>query len=198
MFPLIIIGWLAIGAVSVAVMHRRGHDTFAWAVPFLFLGPLAVPVALSTDRHRPVEPARPLPPGGLDVLAFCDGSEDAAAGLATALTVVGDRATSITLAAVVDFEAATTVRGRETQRAAQDRLDDVARQLESRTSSAVATVVLFGEPKQALQHYASTNGFELIVTGSHTLGRSWLGGTSLTHVAGTERSVPVLVGPERR
>lgn len=198
MLPLIIIGWLAIGAVSVAVMHRRGHDAFAWAVPFLFLGPLAVPVALSSDRHRPVEPARPLPPGDLDVLAFCDGSEDAAAGLDTALKVVGDRATSITLAAVVDFEAATTVRGRETQRGAQNRLDDVARQLGSRTSSAVATVVLFGEPKQALQHYASTNGFELIVTGSHILGRSWLGRTSVTSVSGTELSVPVLVGPERQ
>jgi nucleotide-binding universal stress UspA family protein len=197
MFLMILVAWLAIGAISVAVMHRRGHDTFAWAVPFLFLGPLALPVAISSDRHRPVEPARPLPLGGLDVLAFCDGSEDAAAALDAALTVLGDRATSLTLAAVVDFEAATTVRGRETQREAQDRLDDAARQLEARTTSPVATVVLFGEPKHALQHYASTNGYELIVTGSHTFGRSWLGSAAVTRVAGTDHSVPVLIGPER-
>ena len=107
-------------------MRRRGHDPFAWAVPFLFLGPLALPVAISSDRHRPVEPLRPLPPSGLDVLAFCDGSEDAAAALDTTLTVLGDRATSLTLAAVVDFEAATTVRGRETQREANDRLEVAA------------------------------------------------------------------------
>ena len=197
MFWMIVVAWVAIGAISVAVMHRRGHDTFAWAVPFLFLGPLALPVALSSDRHRPIEPVRPLPPGGLDVLAFCDGSEDAAAALDAALTVLGDRATSLTLAAVVDFEAATTVRGRETQREAQDRLDDAARQLEARTTSPVATVVLFGEPKHALQHYASTNGYELIVTGSHTFGRAWIGSASPTRVAGTDHSVPVLIGPDR-
>jgi nucleotide-binding universal stress UspA family protein len=194
---IIIAGWLALGAVSVAVMHRRGHDAFAWAVPFLFLGPLALPAAMSSDRHRPVEPDRPLPPGALDVLAFCDGSDDAAAALDVALAVVGDRATSLTLAAVVDFEAATTVRGRETQREAQERLGAAARELEARTTSPIATVVLFGEPKHALQHYASTNGYELIVTGSHTFGRPWLGAPPPTRVAGTGRSVPVLIGPER-
>lgn len=197
MFWLIVVAWLAVGAISVAVMHRRGHDTYAWAVPFLFLGPLALPVALSSDRHRPVEPARPLPPGGLDVLAFCDGSEDATVALDAALIVLGDRATSLTLAAVVDFEAATTVRGRETQREAQDRLDAAARQLEARTTSPVATVVLFGEPKHALQHYASANGYELIVAGSHTFGRAWLGAAAVTRVAGTDHSVPVLIGPDR-
>ena len=194
---MIIAAWLAIGAVSVAVMRRRGHDTFAWVIPFLFLGPIALPIAISSDRHRPVEPLRPLPPGGLDVLAFCDGSEDAAAALDTALTVLGDRATSLTHAAVVDFEAATTVRGRETQREAKDRLEVAASQLEDRTTPPVAMVVLFGEPKHALQHYASTNGYELIVTGSHTFGRSWFGTPAVSRVAGTDRSVPVLIVPGR-
>jgi nucleotide-binding universal stress UspA family protein len=197
MLPMIIAAWLVLGAVSVAMMHRRGHDTFAWAFPFLFLGPLALPVAISSDRHRPVEPLRPLPRGGLDVLAFCDGSEDAAAALDTALTVLGDRATSLTLAAVVDFEAATTVRGRETQREAKDRLEVTVRQLEDRVVAPLATVLLFGEPTRALQHYATTNGYELIVTGSHTLKRSWLGTPGVSRVAGTDRSVPVLIGPGR-
>ena len=197
MLPMIIAAWLAFGAVSVAVMRRRGHDTFAWAIPFLVLGPIALPVAISSDRHRPVEPLRPLPPGGLDVLAHCDGSDDAAAALDTALTVLGDRATSLTLAAVVDFEAATTVRGRETQRQAKDRLEVAASQLDDRTTSPVAMVVLFGEPKHALQHYASTNGYELIVTGSHTFERTWFGTPAVSRIAGTDRSVPVLIGPGR-
>jgi nucleotide-binding universal stress UspA family protein len=195
--PLIAAAWLAIGAASVVVMHRRGHDVVAWAIPFLFLGPLAVPVAISADRHRPVEPERPLPPGGLDVLAFCDGSDDSAAALDTALNVLGDRATSLTLAAVVDIEAATTVRGRETQRHAQERLDAAARKLQTRTTSPVATVVLFGDPRHALQHYAATNGYELIVAGSHTLGRSRLGASPIPHPNGADHSVPVLIGPDR-
>ena len=131
------------------------------------------------------------------MLAFCDGSEAATAALDAALTFLGDRATSLTLAAVVDFEAATTVRGRETQRETQDQLDAAARKLEARTTSPVATVVLFGEPKHALQHYASTNGYELIVTGSHTFGRAWLGSAGVTRVPGTDHSVSVLIGPER-
>ena len=63
MLPALVVAWLAVGALSVAVMRRRGHDAFAWAIPFLFLGPFALPVAISTDRHRPIEPARPVPPG---------------------------------------------------------------------------------------------------------------------------------------
>ena len=57
-------GWVATGAVAVALMRRRGHDAFSWAVLFLFLGPIAVPLAISSDRHRPAEPPRPLPPAG--------------------------------------------------------------------------------------------------------------------------------------
>ena len=196
MLWLIVAAWLAVGAASVAVMHRRGHDTFAWAVPFLFLGPLALPVAMSSDRHRPVEPPRPLPRGGLDVLAHCDGSDDATAALDAALAMLGDRPTSQTLAAVVDFEAATTVRGRDTQREAQERLDAAARRLDARASFPVGTVVLFGEPRHALQHYAAENAYELIVTGRHALGRAWPAASN-GKGNGAARGVPVLVGPER-
>lgn len=191
MLAAMIAAWLAVGAVSVAVMHRRGHDTFAWAFPFLFLGPLAVPVALSADRHRPVEPERPLPPGGLDILVHCDGSPASVAATDLALSLLGDRATSLTLAAVVDFEAASTVRGRDTQREAQNRLDEAARTVAERTATPVGTVVLFGGTGEALQHYAAANGYELIVAGSHSLRRSALGSRAAAGV----HSVPVLVGP---
>jgi hypothetical protein len=184
-------GWLAIGAVAVAIMHRRGHDTFAWALVFMFLGPIAVPLAISSDRHRPAEPPRPLPPGGLDVLVFHDGTPDAQAALDTALTFLGQQMTSMTVAAVVDLEAPSTVRGRDTQREAQARLDVLARELETVTSAPVATIILFGEPATALQHFAHDNGYELIVAGS-LAARSHLG----TRRTGRPRtSVPVLIGP---
>lgn len=184
--------WLAIGVVAITVMRRRGHDTFAWAIPFLFLGPLAIPVAITADRHRPVEPPRPLPPGGMDLLVAHDGTADSQAALDAALALLSTRMTSITLAAVVDIEASSTVRGRDTQREAQAKLDRLARDLSGRTAAPVATVILFGEPAHALQHYALENGYELIVAGSRLAVRphvrTRLGDGSL-------QSVPVLIGP---
>lgn len=182
--------WFAVGAVAVAIMRKRGHDTFSWALLFVILGPLAVPLAISSDRHRPAEPQRPLPPGDLDALVSHDGTSDARAALEAALALLDGRLTSVTLAAVVDVEAASTVRGRETQREAQERLDALACEVAPLTRARVATVILFGEPAVALQHYASENGYEVIVAGcgeARTLGQRRL--------RGVKHSVPVLIGP---
>lgn len=183
-------GWVATGAVAVALMRRRGHDTFSWALLFLVLGPIAIPLAISSDRHRPAEPPRPLPPGGLDVLVSHDGTPDAQAALQTALALLSQQMTSMTLAAVVDLEAPSTVRGRDTQREAQARLDTLARELATVTSAPVATVILFGEPATALQHFALENGYELIVAGN-VAARSQVG----SRRAGRTHKVPVLIGP---
>lgn len=191
----LIVGWVVIGAVAVAVMRHRGHDWFAWAVPFLFLGPLAIPLAVSADRHRPTDPARPLPPGGLDVLVCHDGSPDADGALDTALELLGGRMTSLTLAAVVDFEASTTARGRDAQRDAQQRLDTVAGRVAASVTAPVATVILCGEPAHALQHFAVEQGYELIVTGSRAAARTHLGDQRLARKLEARRCVPVLVGP---
>jgi hypothetical protein len=43
--------WVAIGLVSGRAMSRRGHDGFTWLVLGASLGPLVVPLALSTWRH---------------------------------------------------------------------------------------------------------------------------------------------------
>lgn len=186
----LVAGWAAIGAVAVVLMHRRGHDMFAWGLLFLLLGPIAVPLAISSDRHRPTEPPRPLPPGGLDLLVSHDGTADAQAALEAALALLGSRMTSVTLAAVVDLEAPSTVRGRETQREAQERLDKIADEVSTVTTAPIATVILFGEPATALQHFAADNDYELIVAGS---------GAARSHVgsrrSGRSRSVPVLIGP---
>ena len=183
--------WVATGAVAVVLMRRRGHDTFSWALLFLLLGPIAVPIAISSDRHRPAEPPRPLPPGGLDVLVFHDGTRDAQAALGTALTLLSQNMSSMTLAAVVDLEAPSTVRGRDTLCEAQERLDTLALELATVTSGPVATVILFGEPATALQHFALENGYELIVAGS-VAARAHVGSR---RAGRTHQSVPVLIGP---
>ncbi len=58
--------WLAIGVVSGISMGRRGHDAFTWMLLGATLGPLVVPLALSTHRRtgpRMRRAARGWPPG---------------------------------------------------------------------------------------------------------------------------------------
>lgn len=194
-FLAIAAGWLAIGLVAVAVMRHRGHDTFAWAVLFLFLGPLALPLAASSDRHPPPQPSAPIHEGRLDVLAAHNGSAEAAAALRAALDLLGTQVTSVTLAAVVDLEAPSTVRGRDTQRETQARLDALARDIAVVTTAPVDTVILFGEPTLALQHFAAEHGYELIVAASCCAGGSHLGRRRATKKLATTSPVPVLIAP---
>lgn len=188
--------WVCTGALAVAVLRRRGHDTFAWAIVFMALGPLALPLAVSADRHRPPEPSGQARDGELDVLFADDGSAEASAALDTALRFLGANMTSITFAAVVDFEAATTVRGRETVRRAQERLEAFARDTSHSTSAPTDTVVLYGDAAHTLEQFAAEHGYELIVTGSH--GAAHLVGRKITRKPAVRASVPVLVGPSAR
>jgi nucleotide-binding universal stress UspA family protein len=185
--------WVAFGAGAAAVMHRRGHDMFPWALAFLALGPLALPLAVSAERHHPPLPECPDHDGGLDVLVGQDGSADAAAALEAALTFLGPQMTSLTLAAVVDLEAPGTVRGRDTLREAHERLDALAGGLSGRTAAPVETVVLYGEPGAVLQQYAAEHGYEVIVMGNSSATSSHLVRRRAAHT-----SVPFLIGPATR
>ena len=190
---IILLVWVAFGGLATAVMHGRGHDTFAWAVVFLALGPLALPLALSAERRR-----RPLPEcqdhdGGLDVLVGHDGSEDAAAALEAALTFLGPRMTSLTLAAVVDLEAPATVRGRDTLREAHERLDALLEGVTAKITAPVEAVVLYGEPSHVLQQYAAEHGYEVVVMGNRSATSS-----HLIHHRAARTSVPFLIGPATR
>lgn len=188
----VVTAWIAVGAVAVMVMRRRGHDTFAWAVVFLFLGPLALPVAFSADRHRPLDGPARNHDGRLDVLVDHDGSPPAVEALDAALELLGGQMTSLTLAAVLDLEAPTTVRGRQAQHEAEERLQAQARAVAARTGAPVDVVVLHGDPAHALADFAVRNGYELIVVGSdgHGLARA-----SVARRLSTRTPVPLLVGP---
>lgn len=195
LYLVIAISWLAVGVVAVAVMRHRGHDTFAWSILFMFLGPLAIPLAVSSDRHPMPQPIAPSREGSLDVLVAHNGSPQASAALQAALNLLGSRITSLTLAAVVDMEAGSTVRGRATQSEAQARLDALVRDIAVLTDAPVDTIILFGEPRAALQSFAAEHGFELIVTGDRSAGRSHFAGLRAAGRLTAESPVPVLVGP---
>ena len=48
---IVMVAWLAIGVVTGTAMGRRGHDGFTWLLLGATLGPLVVPLALSTHRR---------------------------------------------------------------------------------------------------------------------------------------------------
>jgi hypothetical protein len=177
-------------------MHRRGHDTFAWAWLFLIWGPLTLPLAISADRHRPPQPRAPIHEGALDVLVVHDGSAGADAALHATLSLLGQHLTSLTLAVVLDLEATTTMRGRETQRDEQERLDAIARTVGGRAKAPVDTMVLMGDVRHATQRFAGQHGYELIVAGSHIARRMHLGGRPARDLAA--ETIPVLIGPGKR
>lgn len=194
---LIVVVWLVTGAVAVAILHRRGHDTFAWTWLFLVLGPLALPLAISADRHRPPQPAAPSHNGAFDVLVVHDGSTEAEAALRATLGLLGQHLTSLTLVAVLDFEATTTVRGQNAQREERQRLDALARTVGLQASAPADSIVLFGEVSRAPQHFAGQHGYELIVAGCHMAGRMHLGTWPARDLV-TRTSIPVLIGPGSR
>jgi nucleotide-binding universal stress UspA family protein len=195
MAVLVLAVWLTIGAGAVIIMRRKGHDAFSWTILFLFLGPLAVPLAVSAHRHPPQDATRQDHGGALDVLIAHDGSPAASAALASAVELFGSRMTSLTLAAIVDIEAATTVRGHDTESETQARLDRVAGEL-ALPCGPVETVILHGDPAHVLARCAAEDGYELVVVPACD-GPRWrriLTG-NVAHRLPATTSVPVLVGP---
>jgi nucleotide-binding universal stress UspA family protein len=194
----IVAAWVLFGAVAVLVMRRRGHDSFSWALTFLFFGPFALPAAVSADRHPPPEAPAPSHDGGLDVLVAHHGSPEATAALHAALSLLGPHMTSLTLATVVDIEVETIFSGRETLQEAHERLDALARDVAGATAAPVDTVVLHGDPRHALENFAAEHGYELIVTGSEASSASHLIRGSVARKFSKGAKVPVLIGPTTR
>ena len=187
--------WVAAGLVAAVVMRRRGHDTFSWAFLFLFLGPLALPIAVSADRHPSPEPESSFHAGDLDVLVAHDGSAQATSALDSVVELLGRRITSLTLAAVVDAEAPTTIQGKQTLRDAHEKLQLVVDRMSATMSVSVDSVVLHGEPAHTLEVFAKEHGYELIVAGSTGTGRTHVIAGSVAKRLSKGMSVPVLIGP---
>ena len=192
---LVVVAWLVVGALCVVLLRRKGHDAFTWSILFLFLGPLAVPLAATAGRTVPPEPDGPRRDGRLDVLVAHDGSRDASAALDAAVAMLSPAVTSVTLAAVVTVEATTTLQGRATVEECRTRLEEAARRLAAGLTVPVDTVVLHGEPAAVLDRYARNHGYEIIVIGSSPRRASHVGAGSVARRLSTGATVPVLFGP---
>lgn len=190
--------WVLIGFATAVVMRRRGHDAVAWAAVGIVFGPFAVPLASAQLRRalwvRPRTLARGAPGHGtLDVLVGIDGSPDAHRALTSAVERLGPAMRRLTLAMVVDADAALdldTWGGEGRCRATLEEHAALTGDLEA------ATVLLAGDPARALGDYAAREGYDVIVVGprGHGLSDSLLG--SVTRRLARSADTPVLVGPE--
>jgi nucleotide-binding universal stress UspA family protein len=197
--------WLGIGAAVGVVQARHGHWRKAWAVSAL-IGPFAVPLALR-GRHiaapDPVVLARGRARRGrVDVLVGVDGSRESVAAATVAVGLLGQRVGRVTLAMVLDVDTAAPHADSllypepwPEERIAREQLGAARAALRSSTGHDAGTVVLAGEPADALEAFALGEGYEVVVVGCRGKGLSKrLMGSCASMLAG-RTSVPVLIVP---
>jgi nucleotide-binding universal stress UspA family protein len=191
--------WALVGLVAAVAMRRRGHNLAPWAALGAVFGPLVIPLAVMAARNEPYARPRPISPavaggGPVDVLIGTDGSPDATRALSAAAGLFGGNAGRVTVAAVVDYDAAL---GDESED------DTVARTralLESEAArwpgGTAGTVLLAGNPAQALVDHAQQERYHVVVVGTRGRGRSKavLGSVAATLAKGAP--VPVLMAGE--
>lgn len=190
--------WVVIGLVTGTVMGRRGHSWFGWTAIGCVLGPLVIPVAISTVGHaedaRAIRLSRGDPgPGRFRVLAGIDGSAESLLAVESAIALLGDRIGVLTLAAVIDFDAARAGWKGPDQQQAEAALEDAARVAGAALDRRSETVLLAGVPARALLEHATSIGVNVLAIGSRGRGASKaVLGSVATHLA-AGAPVPVLV-----
>jgi nucleotide-binding universal stress UspA family protein len=168
--------WLVTAVVVTLVMGRRGHDLFNWAVLSVIFGPLAILLAIDAVRREPRAAAAPKRihagsrgPGSVRVLVGIDSSAESNAALRHAVELLGERIGVLTLAAVIDYDAAQTSRPWGVEADAERTLERSAAEV---TAFDPETIVLAGAPATALAEHATTEGYDLLVIGSRGHGAS--------------------------
>jgi len=201
MIAVVVVMWLLLGSACAFVLVRRGHGA-VWFV-LVFLGPLLPLLALSEVDTRPPDLPRAVPGeagrGEVDVLVGVDGSAASSTAAEGAITLLGERLGRLTLASVIDMDSAswpdlpTGARSRAEQLLAEE-----ASAVGDLLGRRVGTVLLAGEPSEALKRRAVDDGAALIVVGSTGKGATTaLVGSVARHLASSS-SVPVLVVPPKQ
>jgi nucleotide-binding universal stress UspA family protein len=187
--------WLAIGIIVSIGMRRRGHAFFTWWYLGAILGPLSLTLAIDAIvRERRLaattDPVASKQAGGVAVLVGIDGSAASLAAARAAVALLGSRVDRFTLAAVVDYEAASGVPA-DRRAQAEAALVHAA---ESLTGVPSERVILVGAPADALAFAAREGGFDLLVVGSRGRGasRALLGSVASQLARGI--GIPVLLG----
>jgi nucleotide-binding universal stress UspA family protein len=162
---ILLIAWMVIGVVAAIVMGRRGHAPFSWMVLGAVLGPLVVPIMLSSmTREHPAPIASVGTSGtarardGLDILFGYDGSEESRGALVTAAALLGPHIGRLTIATVLAFQPS-----KADATAAQVALDDVAELAAGLLDRRPATIALVGRPDDVLVQYAREHAIDLLV-----------------------------------
>jgi nucleotide-binding universal stress UspA family protein len=191
--------WIVIGVSASIVMGRRGYSPFAWLLLGSILGPLVIPLAVGTIRGAREDPTvLPHPfresvggAGTVDLLVGIDGSVHSEDALRAALALFGNRIGRLTLADVIDYDSAMSGRfPRDTERLAIEGLEGLAASV---GAIAPDTVLLVGQPAEALIEHAAEDGYEVLVVGRRGHGASnvLLGSTATRLAEGA--GIPVLV-----
>jgi nucleotide-binding universal stress UspA family protein len=192
---LLTITWLAGGAAIALIMRRSGHDLRLWLPLGFLLGPLAG--LFAQERHQLDRDHKPPTTGGprsgrFDAVAGIDGSEESIAAATTALSLFGDRLTSLTLVTVLDYESSGSFTGIVPQSQTYSVLVDVAANLDYEP---IELVLLYGAPEKEIARIAVELGVELIICGARGHGMSEALFGSVTEKLIGSSAVPVFVGP---
>jgi nucleotide-binding universal stress UspA family protein len=186
--------WVGAGLTSALWMARRGHRDPLWLLIAVGLGPALAVIAPErierTPRILTAEEHGPPAAAGVQVLVGVDGSPESWAALRDVLTLFSGRLGRLTVAEVVDYDAA-EVDWRGKQAAARQHLAGI---LGDCGEQQVVCEVLTGPPVPALLRCAEQQHVDLIAVGRRGHGPSvrLLGSVAdeLVHAA----PVPVLIG----
>ena len=190
--------WIATGLLTGVVMGRRGHSWFGWTVIGCVLGPLVIPVAVSSAGRPNDVPAitvsaGELGRGRLRVIVGVDGSAESLAAVRSAIELLGERIGALTLVSVIGLDAARPDGKAEEQLEAKAALGEAAHFAGDVLGRSPETILLTGAPAPALLEYSTTTGADLLAIGSRGRGQSrrLLGSVATQLAVGTP--VPVLV-----
>ena len=199
---LLVLGaWVGTGVVLALIMGRRGHAPFSWGALGVVFGPLCIPLALSSTRREQEARAQQVGAGidgsgPLDVVVGVDGSAEATAALRTVVRMLGPQLGRLTIASVLDFDTAES----DMQWGERDRtLAELERDADLVAAAAgrrPETLLLAGQPAEALGRFAADEGFALLAVGSRGRGLSKLLLGSVAAQLARGSTVPVLILPD--
>jgi nucleotide-binding universal stress UspA family protein len=198
--------WIGFGLLLALIMGRHGHDPFAWWLLGTLLGPLAVPLAVSSEGRQAERPERlgagAPGRGPVDVLVGLDGSPEAGAALLTVLDLLGPQLGRLTLATVIDLDASVEHdRAKDQARVELRRRADLV-QMRLWTPSPEADedgrrfpdlILVPGQPAEALQRLAVEGGYDLLAVGSRGTGLSKVLLGSTASALAAKAKIPVLL-----
>jgi nucleotide-binding universal stress UspA family protein len=189
------LGWVSIGILAGFLMARQGHSWFAWSLLGALLGPLVVPIIVfELRRYRGVQghilTAGSPGAGTVDALVGIDGSPESLAALDEVVRLIGSRLGRLTLAAVMEHGHQKTPAGIEEEKQARARLEAAARSVSPMSAE---TVLLQGQPADALSRHVEREGHNVMAIGSRGRGASKALLGSVASRLARHSSTPVLI-----